>query len=175
MLSPAKPESSPDARNQELTVGVGPIKLPKYLQRQGIVSRSSENQLNVAQYHQWAEPLQENFSRVVQENLADMLSTERILILPVQRSIRKTVAIDYQVAISVSEFNKTASGGVILAARWAILDGDKQELLLRRSSYTETLAADDYAAQASAQSKALEKLCLDIAEAVRELEERDGS
>ena len=80
--------------------------------------------------------------------------------------------IDYQVTIAVHKFEKTPDGSVVLDARWGILDNDKKELLLRRSEYKKIPAADDYAAQAAAQSDVLGRLNEEIATAILNLEQK---
>jgi uncharacterized lipoprotein YmbA len=118
--------------------------------------------------------LHENFSRVIGEDLGRRLGTDRIVRLPLKRSLRKALAIDYQVAIAVRKFEKEPDGSVVLNARWTILDNDKHELVLRRSEYTQMPATADYAAQAAAQSQVLGRLSEEIAAAVLALQ-RDGS
>ncbi len=174
LLSAGAPDTARLSAQRELTIGVGPVILPPYLDRREMVWRSSGNELNVAVYHQWAEPLQENFSRVIGEDLGRRLGTDRIVRLPVKRSLRKSLVIDYQVAIAVRSFEKAPDGSVVLNARWTILDNDKQELVLRRSEYTQMPAADSYAAQAAAQSQVLGRLSEEIAAAVLELQRDDG-
>ena len=170
LLSAGAPDTARLSTQRELTIGVGPIILPPYLERREMVSRSSSNELNVAIYHQWAEPLQENFSRVIGEDLGRRLATDRIVRLPLKRSLRKSVVIDYQVAIAVRKFEKNPDGSVVLNARWTILDNDKQELVLRRSEYARMPASADYAAQAAAQSQVLGQLSEEIAAAILELQ-----
>ena len=63
-------------------LGIGPIKFPGYLDRQEIVVRSAQNRLMFLSTDRWAEPLQENFSRVLSENLALLLDTDLIIIYP---------------------------------------------------------------------------------------------
>src|SRR6266540_6222252 len=61
-------------------IGVGPITLPKYLDRPQIVTRASRNQLTLGEFDRWAESLQENFSSVLVENLALLIPTDHILL-----------------------------------------------------------------------------------------------
>ena len=44
----------------ELALGVGPVTLPSYLDRPQIVTRLESNRLDMAEFEQWAEPLQES-------------------------------------------------------------------------------------------------------------------
>ena len=48
-----------------LSIGIGPITLPIYLDRSQIVTRISRNELKMDEFHRWAEPLKENFFRVL--------------------------------------------------------------------------------------------------------------
>lgn len=172
LLSAGAPETPRLDVPNELSIGVGPIVLPPYLDRRELVTRSSSNELKVAIYDQWGEPLQENISRVVEEDLARRLGTDRIIRWPVTRSLRKTLTIDYQVTIAVASFEKTADGSVVLNARWGILNNNKKELVLRRSEYREVPAADSYGAQAAAQSAVLGRLSEEIATALLDLDQR---
>ena len=67
---------------EKMFLGIGPIKFPSYLDRQEMVVRSAQNRFDVSEHDRWAEPLQENFSRVLSENLALLLDTDLIIIYP---------------------------------------------------------------------------------------------
>src|SRR3954471_156925 len=49
-------------------LGIGPIKIPGYLDREQLVTRISQNRFAIAENDRWAEPLEENFARVLSEN-----------------------------------------------------------------------------------------------------------
>lgn len=166
LLTADAPRSPAAAISRGTTVGIGPIILPRYLERPELMTRAGSNALDVAIYHQWAEPLEDNISRVLEEDLGRRLGTERIIRLPVKRSLRASLTVNYQVPLAVTAFEKTASGGTMLDARWAVLDNDGKELLLRRSEYTATPADDSYDAQVTAQSVLLGRLGEEIAAAI---------
>lgn len=173
LLSPSEPDTVPAGSRRELVIGVGPVSLPSYLNRREMVSRTGSNELDVAAFHQWAEPLQESLIRVVSEDLGRRLGTENVIQLPVKRSIRSALPIDYQVVIGVERFEKMPNGEAVLDARWIILGHDKSVLLLRRSEYKQMPAADTYAAQAAAQSRLLSQLGEEIAAAIEGLGEKN--
>src|SRR6266498_1510380 len=61
--------SSPAAMGERtLTIGVGPVTLPPYLDRLQIVTRASQAQLHLAEFDQWAASLQDTVARVLAEN-----------------------------------------------------------------------------------------------------------
>lgn len=101
------------------------------------------------------------------ENIATMLPTDRMILLPVKRSIRKALTLDYQVIISVSKFEKDANGDVVLNARWALLTNDKKELTLRRSVYKDMSKAVDFAELAASQSRLLAQFSREITESIK--------
>ena len=64
------------------SLGVGPIKVPEYLNRTGMVFSREGNQLHVSATERWAEPLEAGVMRVVAINLAASLNTQEIRSFP---------------------------------------------------------------------------------------------
>jgi uncharacterized lipoprotein YmbA len=52
-----------------LTVGLGPVTLPGYLSRPGLVTRMGDTQVHYAEGDLWAEPLAKQFTRTLSEDL----------------------------------------------------------------------------------------------------------
>jgi len=79
------PRSTAAARSAEPgrgpTLGVGPVTLPGYLERANIVTRRGE-ELDVADFDRWGEPLSDSVPRAIAASLAMLLGTERIVIFP---------------------------------------------------------------------------------------------
>jgi uncharacterized lipoprotein YmbA len=147
-----------------MAIGVGPIKLPEHLDRPQIVTRSSSNQLRLAEFDRWAGPLQDDFSRILAENLSILLSTDRVSLYPWRRS----VPIDFQVVVDVTRFDGELGGNALLIARWSVFRGrDKKVLFMERSRISETSRAQDYEAIVAAQSRALGQLSREIADAIK--------
>ena len=104
-------------------IGVGPIRMPLYLDRSDIVTRGSQNEVDIADFAQWAGPLQENFSRVLAENLSVLLATDKVSVFPFIR--RDTT--DYNVTVYVTRFDGMPGDKAYLRARWSILDRKRKE------------------------------------------------
>lgn len=162
------PISAPTAQSQgpELAVGLGPVELPKTMDRTQIVTRTDQNELKLADFDRWAEPIQDNFTQVLAENLALLLPSQRVVVYPWSHAR----ALDYQVTVRVVRFDRTAGGDAVLKARWSILGPAKEnELLARESSYTVHPAGEDYHATVAAMNQALNDFSRDVAAAVHGL------
>jgi len=167
-LPDAPPEAMP-ALPSDLSVGVGPVTLPPYLDRPQLVTRAGSNRMVLADFDSWAEPLQGLFARVLAENLSLLLGTDDVLSLPLLRAIR----LDYQVEVDVTRFDVDTSGNANLDARWWVFGRDGERLLRSgRSTITEPTEVGDYTAAAGALSRALGAMSTEIAEAIAEQEGR---
>ncbi len=152
------------ASDQGLIIVLGPVKFSEYLDRTEIVTRSSSNRINFSDFDAWASPLSEDFTRVLAENLSTLLSTNSIILYP--RPRRSLV--DYQITVDVIRFDGPLGGDISLIARWSIFDGKEKKLLtVRKSKIVEPSGAQGYEAMVVADSRALEKLSREIAEAIR--------
>ncbi|MDO8433629.1 MAG: PqiC family protein [Candidatus Binatus sp.] len=109
----------PVNRDSQLTLGVGPIDFPVYLSRLQVVTRTSPNQIVLAQERRWGEPLDKNFARVFSENLSLLMNTQRIEKYPWPHKTQ----VDYQIAMDVQRFETSTDGQSQLIARWVIKDG----------------------------------------------------
>jgi uncharacterized lipoprotein YmbA len=165
-LSSSAGEQPSAAIDKELAVGVGPIVLPDYLDRPQIVSRTSQNKLQLGEFDKWGEPLKENFTNVLAENLSILLSTDRVFIYPWETS----TPVDYQVAVDVIRFDGDSAGTAYLSARWTLYRGDGEEVLeMKKSSFSEASISQEYEALASALSKTLADLSRRIAETIEDI------
>src|SRR5882724_6529323 len=153
------------AAAQGPVIGVGPITVPKYLERPQIVTRASRNQLALGEFDRWAEPLQDNVSRVLAENMALLIPTDHILLNPWPRS----ATLDYQVGVEMLQFDGWLGGESSLIARWSILDRAERELLSRKSHLNAPVGGRDYEAMVVALNQMLETLSRDIAAAIQRL------
>jgi uncharacterized lipoprotein YmbA len=149
---------------EDLSLGVGPVRIPGYLDRDELVTRVAENRFDVAQNDRWAEPLEENLSRVVAQNLYTLLKTERIVRHPWPNGRRVT----HQVEVEVLRFEPNAAREVQLAARWAIIDTATKQVLANKTSVIERpIKNESRETVVEALSEALADLSREIAGAVR--------
>lgn len=152
--------------NRQTAIGIGPIRIPAYLDRPEIVTRISPNELQLAELDNWAEPLSTNLTRVLVENLTRLLRTKSVFIFPGESSPR----IDYRIDVEVVQMDGELGGDASLVARWEILDMSSESILLtKRSHYTESVDGSDYTAFTAAQSRMVETFSRDIAKTLTAL------
>ena len=164
--------SSPNfekVRNREgghcFAIGIGPVKLPEYLNQAEIVTRITQNELRVDEFAQWAEPLEDNISRALAENLSSLLCTRSIAIFPWKGGI----PIDYRIDVQVIQMDGMLGKNALLDMTWSITDGTdrkKLPLITKRSTYREPKGGGDYGTFVSAQSRNLASLSREIAETI---------
>ena len=155
----ATPAGPVGAAVRDIPVGVGPVEFPEYLDRPQIMTRTSQNELSMADFDRWAESLKDNTIRVLAENLATLLPSQRVVTYPWKRA----TPVDYQVTVQVSRFDRLEQGESVLAVRWRVLDGGGGELLSRTSTYRETPSGPDYPATVAAMNRNLEAFSRDVA------------
>ena len=172
VLRPLPATGEPAAGGDAIAIGVGPVVFPAYLDRPEMVTQISDNELDVDEFHRWAEPLKDNFTGVLAENLSVLVATDRVAVFPWTRA----TPIDYQVTVQVTRFLGEVGGANTLTARWRIFKGDGKELLVtRQSSFTVDAISDDIAAMVEAQSRALEELSTAIAAELRRISSRSAT
>ena len=147
-----------------LAIGVGPVRLADYLGRPQIVKRENNNKLQIEEFDRWGGALENNITWVVAENLSQLLGTDAVIAFPWERAIVP----DYQVAIDVRRLDSTDAKQVDLIALWQILDADGRGLLsINRSDISEQMVDPGVSALVAAQSRALSRMCVEIATAIR--------
>ena len=157
------------AASQGPVIGLGPIRIPEYLNRPQMIVAIADNQYRLSEDHRWAEPLDQNISLALFKALPRQLGTDRIVRFPwSQRQV-----IDYQVGIDILEFNVDANGQNRLIAQWFVKRKDKPTID-KRSVYQSPASTTDHAVMVKAQSQCLTKLGQEIAGTLRQLMAESG-
>lgn len=150
--------------DNELALKIDHIEIPDYLNRPQIVTVPNNNVVQLAEFHRWAEPLHNNITRVVTENLSALLKTDKVFVSP-QKDQTPT---QYQIGIKLVKFDGKLGGDVILNAIWNITDSKTKKLLtFKRSNFTVKTNSNDYLALVFAKSELLKELCTEISNEVK--------
>ena len=160
------PATPPVAASEPLAIGIGPVKFPDELNRPSIVTRSGRNRLEVNEFHRWGGSLEKIVTRVMEENLALLLETDRVMARPWERYFQP----DARIALDIRQFDGRLGEYASLNATWMIIGPkDDAPLLVRRTIIQEAVTGEGYDGLVDAQSRALEGLCRDIAKALSAL------
>ena len=153
----------------KVSLGLGPVRFPGYLSRTRILRHEDSGRLSLAESRRWAEPLDENFSRILGENLARLLSSDKVLRYP-WPAWRQPA---YQLVVDVIRFDANAQGEVELIVQWALLrqPGDRP-LREARSRYRRP-AGTDYDSLVAAHSRVLADFAAELANVIQQLGDSD--
>lgn len=153
-----------------VSIGLGPIRIPDYLERPGIVTRPGGDTLEIADFDLWAGSLKEGLINTLAQNLSVLLNTNKILVYP----FIGVVKLDYRILLVVERFEGTLGGKVDLVTRWVVYEGaaegtNDKSGIAQRSHIVEAVAGSDYAALVAAHNRAVERLSREIARVVQGL------
>lgn len=174
-----------DIRGGDLSIGIGPVVFPDFLDRPQLVVRDGSNRLDLEEFNRWGGTLQDDFLRVWGENLGYLLDTSRILIFPSE----SRAPLDFRITAEVVNFEGRPGGEAVLKVRWAVMDPRLEQTLASRDDLyrcpvqpvpaaaggempaANTLAAmgQDSEAIVAAMSRCLGRFSRDVAEVLRGL------
>jgi uncharacterized lipoprotein YmbA len=156
------------AATSHLVIGLGPVKLPEYLEHAEVITRVAPNRLDLSSTDRWAEPLDDNFRRVLAADLTTLIGTDQVLPFPWDLSTK----VDYKIEVNVERFERDSSGGAQLIANWIIRDGHSDRVLLTRpADFTES-AGSGMENSAASLSADLNDLSKQLATAVVDLNQQ---
>jgi len=149
---------APDAGNNALRIGIGPVEIPRLLNRPQIVTRKNNNEVSMSERHQWGGAYKEEIIQTLTDNLAALLKTERIERYPWRFGFKPA----YQVRIDLEQLDGQPGAEVLLKARWRLIR-DNREVVVKRAIIRQKVAGKDFSAYIKTQSGALAELSRQIA------------
>ncbi len=155
-----------------LGIGVGPIHLPRYLQRPQIVTRRGEHRLEYQELRRWGGTLESEILRVMGRNLSVLLGTDRVAVYPIQGAF----PLSYRVRLDVEQFDGELAGEVRLRVRWVIgsVDGG-DALAVGYSSLSQEAGSSRWEDLVRTHGELLATLSREIARRIRELQQPEDA
>ncbi len=151
--------------------GVGPVKLPAYLDRNELATRVSPTEVTYSATDRWAEPLAATFTAVLAQDLSTLLDTNHILQYPWTGDVR----VDYQIEIDVQQFDNDVAGNTRLTARWRVRNvRNDTYVVAKETKVAHSQSSGDAGTKVAALSDATRDLSQDIAGALRQLPVPEG-
>jgi hypothetical protein len=158
-------EAATAGRGAGLSVIVGPVTVPAYLDRNEVAVRVSPTELTYALAERWAEPLVQGFTRVLVEDLGAALGSDRVVAVTASTGVTP----DYWIEVIVVRYEADVDGSAELTARWAVRDAGRKVLRIRQSQHARQAAAATTEDRVSALSAALGDLADEMATVLREI------
>ena len=163
--------SAPEADNaaglgDAIAVGVGPLQMPKIIDRPQIVSRAGLNRINVDEFHRWAGSIYEDFLTVLALNLSSLLKTNRVAAYPWEDFFDP----DYRIYMEVNQFDGRLGEYALLNVTWTITGRQPSDILrVRNSVIKEAVQSADYEDFVAAESRILAALSREMAREIMEI------
>jgi len=166
-LQPAPAGS--DSAALDLALAIGPVQFPRALARSQIVTRAGGSKVNIDEYHVWSAPLEYEFLRVLGDNIANAIQSDRIAVYPKEAAF----AVDYRITLDVLQFDGAPNDSVTLRARWAIAPASGEAVAVGTFNKTQPAATtsdeDSYDALVAAHSALIGDLAAAITARLRGL------
>lgn len=144
--------------SSNVIIGVGPVKIPEYLNRPQIVTQNKDKMLTFAQFDRWGESLDLGLERLITENLTAMLSGATLKMFPWNLAI----PVRYQVIIEVLQLESELDKDLFFVAQWSVIENEKM-VLIKTSEFRRPIKPHNYSGLAKALSAVCASLSSEIA------------
>ena len=132
----AAPEPAEETSAQLI---VGPIRLPAYLSQRGLAMQTGENEIQTANHHFWAEPLDEAITKVLVRDISQLTDA-----FAVEGEVgRWTANGNCRVRVEFDKFHPTHQSRVVSRGRYWI--SSSGETVKEEFDTFRTLSVDGYA------------------------------
>lgn len=156
---PAAAEAPAAALLPGVHFGLGPVKMPGYLESQALVVTAAGGRVTYLPNAFWAEPLAPGFARALLYRTEARLGTANGVAYPWYSTTR----VDWKVPVDVLRFEATTDGRVVLVARWSVQRSADSASVGGAESVFEESAGSDPDEVVAALSRCIDRLADAIA------------
>jgi uncharacterized lipoprotein YmbA len=151
-------------------IAIGPVTLARHLDQPRMVTYQADNEIQYAEYDRWAEPVDDNVSRLLIDYLNSLPDNWQS---GLQRMIGNSA--EYQVGFHLVRFGILEDGSAVLQVSWWITAGKDKQFAISERTFTSKASREDVTASV----QALQAVVIDwgtvIARQIRELESEEGN
>jgi uncharacterized lipoprotein YmbA len=159
---PTVEQRAPDGAGPPVIVG--PVRVPRLLDRAQLVHRAGPHRLEVDDHHRWGATLDAEVARAVAENLARLLPSDRVVVHPAEDPGRDAL----RVALDIERLDAVPGGETTLRCRW-IVRRDGEVVAVEATKAAAPLPSDDPDAIVAAYGRVVEALSRAVADRIRAL------
>lgn len=142
-------------------VAVGPVSIPAAVDRPQFTVNLAPNRVAIDEFNRWAEPLKDNIAHAVAGDLSALLGTPRVVAVPLA-NLDPT----YRVTLDIQRFETNPGKSVEIVAVW-VVHKKAGGTISGRTIANEPVSGVSYEELAAAHSRALARVSVDIAAAIR--------
>lgn len=146
-----------------MTVGVGPVRIPAYVDRPEFVLRLSDYRVELLTFEHWAAPLDLRLPQVLVADMQQQMPFAQVIAFPP----RLPTPVDVQVEVDVQQFDVDDAGTAVLVADWRLRrPGGRPPPFSGRAEVMATAADNSMPSRVAALSEAVARLGQSLAEAI---------
>lgn len=102
-------------------IGIGPVTLPGYLDRQQIFIRQEQTAgVRLEEYNRWGEPFANGITRLLVEDMTVRLESLNGIVLPLHAGM----PFDWRISLDIIRFDGAPGQDVVLDAGWCLSTGE---------------------------------------------------
>ncbi len=148
--------------NEIIKIQLRAVDLPKYLDRNSIVTRDQGGVLlDISSFNSWAENLDDGSKRVIAEVLTPLFLEKGVLLQPLDDDSFE----HWKIFIQIQRFDGTLGSDAVLDARWTVRN-HRDVTLISGAFVDKTSAGSSYSSLVQAQSNLLKKLATSMVEPI---------
>jgi len=126
LLAPISTNEPPSASTEQLSIGIGFVKMPAYLLRDSLAVRTGASEIDYLEGALWGERLDQCFQRTLAANLSRLLSSDNVYSTDWGRN-----QVQLRVSIDVQQFDVDTRGRGTLIAYWRITAPESDTVVKR--------------------------------------------
>ncbi len=157
--SAASPTGSDDSG---VSVAIGPVSIPSYIDRAEIVFATGPNEFQIPANALWIGSLQENISRSLAADLGRILGSRNV-----RAGLEAGFKPRYRIALDIRQFHGISGQEAILDLSWRVQGGSGGTISRHSARFTERIIGDGYDALVEAESRLLAQSATAIARSLR--------
>ena len=154
--------SAPRAVGPSITIAS--VTLPELIDRPQLVVPDAGARVAILESQRWAEPLKSAIPRLLADNIARLMNSDRVSAYPQHASLNA----DYRLFVDIQRFELSGST-VIVDALWEIRSAKGAKPLTGRSKMVEPIGSTDYEAVVAGYSRAMANMSREIAQSLSSL------
>nr|HAT8713696.1 hypothetical protein [Legionella jordanis] len=129
VLNPIPPAKENHHPYRELRIGIDEVSTPGYVERPQLMIHFTPYRMKMEEFHQWAEALNKNITRVIETNISTLLPGAVVESLPWDNQFRP----NYHLQVEITQLDIDFQGNSVLRAEYLIYND--HDLISKQNIY----------------------------------------